>query len=371
MLSSIKKLDKKFLIIAGIVLGLPIFILVFLAIMQGCTNKVITHDKYEIKMVEAMERYMKDSKKAPVEEGEVVNVKLSTLVKKGYIDSTEDLLEDTTCKGSVSVRRNGASVETTNGGYLNYTVELECDDYSTKTLVDEIKENVVTAEDGLYADGENFVFKGNKVKNYINFFGHSYRIVSVDKDGILKLVRSEPEMTNRIWDNKYNISTNRNSGKNIYKDSKILLYLLEDYKNTKKISSKAKQYVMAYDVCIGKRSSTDYTIDTSLDCSEKLEKQIISLLNVSDYAKASLDPDCKDLKSFSCNNYNYLYNIVPSTWTMNVSLDNTYEVIYLSNGIMYTQNANSNNEYNIVIYIDGNQTYTSGTGSVNDPYVYE
>ena len=35
------------------------------------------------------------------------------------------------------------------------------------------------------------------------------------------------------------------------------------------------------------------------------------------------------------------------------------------------KNANSNNEYNIVIYIDGNQTYTSGTGSVNDPYVYE
>ena len=371
MLSSLKKLDKKFLIMAGSIICLPIIILVFLAIMQGCTNKKITYDKYEIKMIEAMEKYIKNSDKVPTKEGEVVTAKLSTLVKKDYIKSTEELLDDSTCEGSVTVRRNGSSVEMTNGGYLNYVVDLECDDYSTTSLVDKITEKVVTEESGLYEEGQAYIFKGNKVNNYINFFGHSYRIVSIDKDGILKLVKSEPEMTNRIWDNKYNVETNRNSGKSIYKDSKILAYLLEDYKNTKKISTKAKQYVMAYDVCIGKRNNTNYAIDSELDCSEKLEKQIISLLNVSDYAKASLDPDCVDLKSLSCNNYNYLYNIVPSTWTLNTSLDNSYDVLYLSNGIMHVQSANSTNEYNIVIYIDGNQTYTKGIGSENDPYVYE
>lgn len=371
MLNSLKKLDKKFLVMGGLILGLPIMIIVFLAIMQGCTNKVISYDKYETKMIEATEKYLAATKKVPTEEAENITVKLSTLVKKQYIKSTEELLDDTTCDGSVSVRRNGASVESTNGGYLNYIVNLECDNYETTSLVDKIKENVVTEDSGLYQVGEEYIFKGNKVNNYINFFGQSYRIMSIDKDGILKLVKSETEMTNRIWDNKYNIETNRNSGKNIYKDSKILLYLLEDYKNTKKINTKSKQYIIAYDVCVGKRSATNYTIDSTIDCSEKLDKQLVSLLNVSDYSKASLDPDCVNLKSLSCNNYNYLYTVVPSTWTMNVSSDNTYEVLFLANGVVYTQTANSTSGYNIVIYIDGNQLYTSGKGTANNPYLYE
>ena len=371
MLSSLKKLDKKFLIMVGVIIGLPIVILIFLAILQGCGNRKITYDKYESKMIGAMEKYVKASKKTPTEEGEIVTVKLSTLVKKGYIKSTEELLEDTTCEGSVSVRRNGSSVESTNGGYLNYTVNLECDDYSTVHLVDKIKENIVTEESGLYETQYGYVFKGNKVKNYINFFGHIYRIVSIDQDNIIKLVKAEPEVTNRIWDNKYNVESKKNSGKNIYKDSMILYYLLEDYKNVKKFSNKAREYVVAYDVCIGKRNSTNYVNDREIDCSEKLEKQIISLVNISDYANASLDPDCVDLNSLSCNNYNYLYQVVPSTWTLNTSLDNSYDVIYLSNGLMYSQSANTNNEYNIVIYIDGNQLYTSGSGSANDPYLYE
>lgn len=371
MLSSLKKLDKKFLVMGALILGLPIIIIIFLAIMQGCTNRTITYDKYETKMIEAMEKYIKQDDKIPTEESEVVKTKLSTLVKKGYIGSPEELLEDSTCEGSVSVRRNGASVDTTAGGYLNYVVSLECDDYSTVSLVDKLKENVVTEEAGLYEEADGYIFKGKKVNNYINFFGHSYRIVSIDKDGILKLVKAEPESTNRIWDNKYNVETNRNSGKNIYKDSEILNYLLADYKNTKKINTKSKQYIMAYDVCVGKRSNLDYTIDSQIDCSEKMENQIISLLNVSDYAKASLDPDCVNLKSLSCNNYNYLYSVVPSTWTLNSSSDNSYEVLFLANGVIYAQNANTTSTYNIVIYIDGNQSYTSGSGTVNNPYVYE
>lgn len=371
MLDSLKKLDKKFLIIAGIIVCSPILVILFLAIIQGCTNQKISYDKYELKMIEATKKYLTDSDKLPTKEGELVTVKLSTLVKKEYIKSSEKLLDDTTCKGSVSVRNNGSSVESTNGGFLNYIVDLECKKYSTTHLVDKIKENVVTEDDGLYVDGEGYIFKGDKVKNYITLYGSSYRIVSVDNNEILKLVKTEPEFNTIIWDNKYNIETNGNSGQNIYKDSVILEYLLSDYSNPKKISSKAKQHILAYDVCIGKRDETNYSKDSSLDCSEKLEKQLISLLNVSDFAKASLDVNCADLRSRSCSNYNYLYNVVTSTWTLNANSKNTYEVIYLSDGLMEVQNANTYNEYNIVIYVDGNELYTKGTGSLNDPYVYE
>lgn len=370
MVEALKKLDKKFLIIAGCIILLPIVLILFLAIIQGCSNRKITHEKYESKMISSFEKYLKDENAIPTNESETVKVELKELVEKGYIKSPEKLLGDDTCNGSVSVIRNGASIERNAGGFLNYTVNLECKDYSTVHLVDKIKENIVTdGTAGLYLVGEEYIFKGNKPKNYINFFGKDYRIVSVDKNGILKLVRNEPELTTRVWDNKYNVEVNHNYGKNIYKDSNILNSLLEDYSNGKKISKVAKSHVIGYNVCIGKRSSTDYSVSRDIDCSETLEDQVVSLLNISDYALASLDPDCNSIVSKACNNYNYLRNIASSTWTLNTISDNSYQVLYIASGLSEIQNANMYNEYNMVIYIDGNELYQEGTGSDLDPYI--
>ena len=358
MIDALKRLDKKFLIFIGIIFCLPILLVLFLAILQGCGNSKMTHEKYEEKMISALENYMEDADKTPTEEGEVLKVELSTLVEKGYIKSTEKALDDSTCTGNVYARRNGASIDINEGGYLNYIVNLTCDEYSTPKLVDKIKDDIVTSEDGLYQVGENYIFKGKNVDNYINFFGHTYRIMSIDKDGILKLIKDERESVSRIWDNKFNTETNKSSGKNIYKDSLLLQYLLSDYSNVNKISTKAKKHIVARDVCIGKRASNDFTISNDIDCSEKLEKQVISILNVSDYASASLDSECKNLRSRSCNNYNYLYESASSTWTLNSSSSNTYEAICLSEGLMEVQYSNDSNKYNLVIYIDGNKKYT-------------
>lgn len=371
MVNALKKMDKKFLIFAGIIIFLPLLIIVFLAVVQGCGNSKISYESYETKMLSAGERYAEETNKVPTDEGELLTVKLSTLVDKGYIKSTEKLLDDSTCDGSISIRRNGSSLEENEGGYLNYIVDLNCKEYKTVHLVDKLKENVVTEESGLYEVENGYIFKGDKVDNYLRFYGNIYRIISIDENGILKLVKNESEVTNKIWDNKFNVETNRSSGKNIYKDSKILEVLHNDYFNEKKLNLDARKHVVAYDVCIGKRNSNNYSIDSKLDCSEKLEKQIISLMNISDFANASLDVDCKSLDSRACVNYNYLYGTASSTWTLNASLDNSYDILFLADGIMLTQVANTYSEYNIVIYIDGNQMYTTGNGSSNNPYVIE
>ena len=368
MVEALKRLDKKFLIIAGGIILLPILIIVFMALIQSCDRNV-THEKYEEKMISAAQKYIEDKDKTPTKESEIVTVKLSKLVSEGYIKSTEKLLDDPSCKGEVNIRRNGVSVESNNGGFLNYTVDLECDKYKTTHLIDKITENVVTSESGLYLINENYVFKGNDVKNHINLYNSSYRIMSIDKDGIIKLVKSEPENATRLWDNKYNTEINNSYGKNIYKDSVILDYLMNDYENSKKISSKLKKHVVAYDICIGKRSSTDYSISKDVDCSEILENQVISLMNVSDFAMASADPECNSTVSKSCRNYNYLSRVATSTWTLNTLQDNTYEAYYISDGLSAHQNANAYNEYNIVIYIDGNEKYIEGTGTAANPYI--
>ena len=368
MVETLKKIDKKFLIIAGCIILLPILIIIFFAIMQGC-NRNVTYEKYEEKMINAAEKYINSQDKIPTSEGDTIEIKLDDLIDGSYIKSPEELLSDDSCKGQVKVRRNGSSIESNGEGFLNFTVDLTCDDYKTVHLVDKVKENIVTEESGLHLVGEDYIFRGNKVNNYITLYDINYRIMSIDKDGIMKLIKAEPETTSRIWDNKFNSDVNYSYGKNIYKDSAILSYLISDYENPKKISKSTKQKIVAYDVCIGKRSGTDYSINKELDCSEVLENQVVSLINASDFAMASTDPDCNSTVSRSCKNYNYLSNVAPSGWTMNVVTENTYEVFYISDGLLNHQNANSYIEYNMVIYIDGNELYTEGTGSANSPYI--
>ena len=366
MVDALKKLDKKFLIIAGCILILPVVFIVFLVLIQGCSNRKMSYSNYEKKMLSAAEKYFKD--KLPMNESEEIIVTLDKLVTDGYIkDPNKAVKED--CTGQVSVRRNGASIDTNDGGFLNYIVKLNCDNYSTVTFNDKITSNVVESDSGLYKIGDEYIFRGSKLKNHFSFFGHDYRIMSIDKDGIIKLIKSEPESASRYWDNKFNVESNASTGKTIYKDSAILSYLIADYQNPKRINKAARGHIVAYDACIGKRESTDYRISREIDCSEILEKQVISLINVSDFAMASTDPDCKTTHDRPCKNYNYLSLVAPSTWTLNAISENSYGALLVSDGLQSSQNANLYNEYNIVIYIDGNEAYTSGDGSEKNPYL--
>ena len=366
MVDALKKIDKKFLILILCIILLPVVLIIFLALLKGCSNKKMTYDNYEKSMVIAAEKYFEG--KLPTGEGELLTVDLDTLVEEKYIKNYKKVLGKE-CIGQVTVRRTGISVESTNGGYVNYIYHLDCGDYSTTHLIDKITSEVVTSDSGLYKVGDKYIFKGNKVKNYIEFFGKNYRIVSIDKDGIMKLVKSETEDVSRVWDNKFNSEANATYGKTIYKDSSMLSYLISDYKNSKKFGKSARKHIVPYTICIGKRSINDNRISSEVDCSEKLENQLLSLLNVSDFAMASTDPDCNSTMSRSCRNYNYLYNVASGTWTLNTVEENTYEVFLLSGGLQIRDKANSYNGYSIVIYVDGNEPYVSGKGTSEDPYI--
>lgn len=370
MVDAIKKMDRKFLIMVGCIIFIPVLIIVLLALIQGCGNRKVTYEKYEDKMVDAATKYFK-SKGTPKEEGETKTVELSKLVEAGYIKSTEKLLDDSSCSGNVTVRLNGSIIEENNGGYLNYLPVLKCDKYNTKTLHSELMKNVVKTDSGLYETDIDYVFKGDNVKNYLVMNGNNYRIISVEKDGAIKLLKPENDNSTRIWDNKYNVESKSSDGINFYKDSKILKNLINDYKNEKQYKEELKKRLLSYDVCVGKRSINDMSIDKSIDCSERLENQIVSIMNISDYARASLDTNCTSLTSRSCRNYNYFTTITSSGWSMNAVSDNTYEVFHFSDGIAKHYEANDYKSYKIVLYIDGNERVTSGTGSSSNPYIIE
>ena len=368
MVEALKKMDKKILIIVGIIILLPILIIVFLAIIQACGNSKITPEKYEERMIVAVQNYFEDTVGLPSKEGETREVELSTLVGREYIKSTGDLIGDNTCLGSVTVRRNGSTVSENKGGYLNYIANLECKDYKTNTLINNLMEDLTTTGSGLYQLNNYYVYKGDEVNNYVKFFDKNYRIMNIDENGIVKLIKAESESLDRYWDNKYNIDVNDIYGKNIYADSAILKYLMDDYNNVKVISNTAKEHIVSKDVCIDSRDLNNGAIG-DYSCSTKLENQVISLIDVTDYAKASLDMDCNSIYSKSCRNYNYLKDLNLMSWTLNAVSNNTYQVYYLSNGIIRSQEASKYHNYNLVIYIDGTENIASGDGTFEAPYV--
>ncbi|MBR6690841.1 MAG: hypothetical protein IKL65_05865 [Bacilli bacterium] len=368
MVETLKKIDKKILLIVGIILLLPIVIIIFLAIIQGCGNSKITPEKFEEKMISSAEKYFKENGGLPKKESEVKVVNLDELVKGEYIKSTEDLLGDDSCKGSVTVRKNGSTIEKNEGGFLNYIVSLECDEYKTKTLNSVLMNDLTTSGSGLYKDGNYYVYKGDQVKNYIEFFGKNYRIMNIDEKGVAKLIKTESESLDEYWDNKYNVETEDISGKNIYADSTVLKKLIENYSNNKIISENARKHIVSKDVCVDSRSLEDGSIG-NYDCTNKLANQVISLIDINDFARASLDVDCTSIYSRSCRNYNYLKELNLMTWTVNAVSDNTYGVYYLSSGVIRSQEAGKYQNYNIVIYIDTNEKITSGKGTVDEPYV--
>lgn len=371
MIEALKKLDKKFLVFAGCIILLPILLIIVLAIVQGCSNRKLTYNKYEDKMISAAKNYFEENKLLPDEEGQKVTVKLSKLVEDEYIKSAEKMLDDDSCKGEVSVRKNGSTIESNNGGFLNYTVKLECKNHKTDSLYNSLMENVTTVGSGLYEQNNSYIFKGDEPRNYITFYGVKYRILSMDSDGIVKLIKEEKENLDRYWDIKYNTEVNDSYGKNIYADSDILKQLLNSYENSKIISSKAKSSVISKDVCIGSRDINNTALYSDEDCSNVIENQVVSLINVTDFANASLDSECISITSKSCRNYNYLRGLYLESWTLNAVSNNSYQVYYLNNGVISYQEASVYLPYNIVIYIDSNQKIKSGNGTQKKPYVIE
>ena len=60
---------------------------------------------------------------------------------------------------------------------------------------DTLKAKVVTSGDGLYVDKyneERYVYKGGNPNNFIKFNDELWRIISVEKDGTLKIIRANP-----------------------------------------------------------------------------------------------------------------------------------------------------------------------------------
>lgn len=387
MVEALKSMNKKYLLIIASIFLVLFLIIVIVALTRACSKPGSNYTKAENKIVEAARKYYKKNSDAKPSEGESSSVSVATLVEGKYMKPLSKYLKDTTCTGDVKVYNNG-------GQYL-VIPNLECSDYKTTHLIDKIKKdslvnvpiptkvevsseqnenNETNTENtsnndyvsGLYDVNGTYIFMGKNPNNFLSIDGVKWRILDIDENNIIRVVKVDAENRSARWDTKYNIEVNKSVGINDYKNSAILEKITEEYKKFKDYN---KLHLAPMNVCVGKRNNTLLGIGKDVDCSEILENQYIALISSGDYARASLDEHCTSVASGSCNNYNYLSYVINQAWTTNAVTDNSYKAIAMSGGVARSFDAKESLKYHWVVGINGNEIYTKGSGTEKDPYV--
>lgn len=353
-------------ILTIIVVFIIIIVICMFAFGGSGSKKNKSYSSIENNLIISTKRYLNDNKKLiPQKEGETTKINLDTLVNAEYSNSLVALEdENVKCSGYVQITKIKEN--------YNYIPYIKCGKYyETKKISDKLKENVQTVigEDGLYAIGNKYVFKGENPNNFLRLGQRLYRIIEINENNEIKLISTEKYENSVTWDDRYNVERDNTDGINDFSKSRLKDSLEQIYNSSEYFSESEKNKMIAHDVCVGKRYKTDLSLDQTTECSVQYPGMNVSLIQLSDYARASLDSNCNSISSRACENYNYFENITSSYRTLTAVADNTYQIYYISYGQVNTTRASGNFSVYPVIYIDSLSIYNSGDGTLENPYI--
>lgn len=357
--------NKKLMMYLVFAVGLIVALFIFMGLIKAISGNRLPYDKVELKLKDAATSYYKiHSELLPNVEGNSAEVDATTLYEEKKMRSLDKIVKKgLTCTGKVTVQKNGE--------FYLYTPYLDCgENYKTNNLTDKILSDnpVVTEKDGLYAFSDNFVFRGEKVNNYVSFSGKTWRILRINADKTIRMIEDDVEYTG-VWDDRYNITRQGYTGINDFFKSRLKDGLDNVYNKTDLFNDTAKSQIVSKNLCVGKRSISETDNSGSVECSTITDPIPVGLMQVNEFMLASLDSDCLLATDAQCSNYNYLANYTKSTWTLNADADNTYKSFKFT-GDGFTSSINSNESgFRLVINLSNNLVYTKGSGTAEDPYI--
>lgn len=369
-----------------IILGIAVVVIVVFALLTKPKGEVVIkgtkYGELETKLQNAAIKYVDKHKKLlPTTKDDITKIKLSTLISNNYIGKLVAIDNSSTkCDGYVEISK----ISEDKNDY-RYTPYIKCGDYYvTKTIGDYIIDKETnngtferTTDAGLYKYGDEYIFRGENINNYIKLDDHLYRIIKLDSNKSLQLVSVDRTQYSYVWDDRYNIEKNRNLGINNFEksrlhDSLISLYEAKDEDHEEYFSSIEKDYIIEHEFCVGKRSIYDNNIYSGVECKETIPLKV-GIISVNEYARASIDPNCVGIFDRSCANYNFFNNLgedrTYTFFTLTGILDNTYEIYRVRNEEVTNAKASSGSRLYPVIYINSKTIYSDGTGTYNDPYI--
>ncbi len=359
-----KNLDSSIKRLIIIAISLIALLIIFFVVASIIIGKNESYEKIEERLLNAaISYYGKNKELLPKQDGNEVSIDAAELVSEGYLKEFEkyNKQEGPNCNGQVFVVNN-------NGHYL-YMPNLVCSKYKTTTLTNKIlsQQKVVTEGNGLYQVGNEYVYRGEFVNNYVMFASQMWRILKIDSGGYIKLLQ-EVSKTQSPFDDRYNIKIDREYGINNYEVSRAKEALNAFYNDNEIFTDEDRSKIASQNLCIGKRTGNEKVNDGSLECKTMTkEKYPLGLIQLNEAINPSIDANCKTPLSTSCSNYNYLNDVFGNAWTLTANSKNTYEAFSVFAPDI--TRCSRGKKLHATLYLSNRLMYTSGTGTEEDPYV--
>ena len=286
------------------------------------------------------------------------------------------------------------------------------------TAAEMLKAKVVTSGDGLYTDSTEagrYVYRGANPNNYITLGTDTYRIISVESDNTLKVIKNgsiggkafdtqnarystistdycSSEYGCKVWGSK--TTTLDTNGKNVTQmprevngtlynlpdaEATLNTYLNNDWYNS--LSSNVQNIVVSHMFNVGVTKYNETSLANTIT-QEKTYKWLgkVGLMNPSDYVKASTNSACDSVNAYyntsSCYSNSATHNWIfagpaakSSSWTLApYSTSNAYYVFNVrSGGDLGSNNAHLNTGAAPVLYLSSDISL-EGDGTSNSPY---
>ena len=356
------KNNKKLYIYFGTGIGVMVLIIVIILIIGVISGGRLSYSALENKINKVALSYALDRKDTLPIAGEETTIDYQNLVDAKKIKPLNEMLKDKTAECSVTIK-----IKNNNEHYLATSI-LDCGEkYKTVTLKDKILEDnkIVTSSDGLYKINNEYVFRGEEVNNYVKFNNKLWRLIKITSNGDLRLIEVNRN-EKYVWDDRYNSERNSSTGINDYRVSRMRDTLNNIYDS--EFTDTIKAYISRQNICLGKRDSESTNNTGSIECSDILENQYVSLLQANEFVIASIDTNCKSLTDSACVNYNYMANFDKTFWSITADTYKSDKVYKISSNVI-SSTASSSSNIKIVIHLDGNVTTSEGDGSEANPYI--
>ena len=236
--------------------------------------------------------------------------------------------------------------------------------------------DIVTSGNGLYEDEYEkgrYIFKGKSPNNYIRFNNELWRIISIENDGTIKIIKNGT-ISKAYWDE---------AGNNDWTTASMNIYLNSTYLNT--LTDKDK--VITHNWNVGGITPDNNNLYNQIneENSEKWEGKI-GMITVSEYLRVNSNAaKCSTISTLetnqrTCKETNWIYiDIVPSggfLWTISRNNSNTYVMdIYnfsSTNGTITSSNTDyGENRTAPALYLSSEIKIKGGTGTEANPYTIE
>ena len=299
-----------------------------------------------------------------------------------------------------------------NGTFSTIAFDLNNENNPIKSL-ECTKENIVTSGSGMYFDDTEdgkCIFKGANPNNYIRFNDELWRIISLESDGTIKIIRSETE-SEKAYDTIGNRDQSSNGAGGTYcassifgcnawgktenfinegitgsvlKESSLNTYLNNNYLNNIKTN---KANIITHSWNVGPVKNNNDNIEDQMNDEKTIQwNGKIGLITASEYIRANSNTNqCGTISlnnnnSATCQTTNWIYTITPedgALWTITPNHNNNYQSYAINNtqnkgNINYTQTSNDQTIYVApTLYLTDKTVINGGTGTKDDPYTID